>query len=138
MNFRSRMVIAIRPSRPYNAGTEHVGLTTTRQTSHAPRAGGEGGALIAYIAVNRRNPNNAQCRGGARRVFTDQTDIACTAVHQGGGLYSGRTSSALGSCLCFLTAEAKRQPFKCLQKSAVKADATTLGAGRATRSRLLP
>ena len=33
---RSLQTIAIRPSRPYYAGTEHVGFSPTRQTSRAP------------------------------------------------------------------------------------------------------
>ena len=41
-----------RHSHPYNARTKHVRFLPTRQTS--------------------------QCRDGARRVFADQADIACT------------------------------------------------------------
>ena len=38
MHSRSRMPIAIRPSRPCYAGTEHVGFSPTRQTLLAPSA----------------------------------------------------------------------------------------------------
>ena len=38
MHGRSRMTIAIRPSHPYYAGTEHVGFSPTRQTLLAPSA----------------------------------------------------------------------------------------------------
>ena len=40
MHGRSRMTIAIRPSHPYNAGTEHVGFSTTRQTLLTKRGAG--------------------------------------------------------------------------------------------------
>ena len=36
MHGRGRMTIWYRPSHSYNAGTEHVGLSPTRQTSRAP------------------------------------------------------------------------------------------------------
>ena len=36
MHSRGRMTI--RPPHPYNAGTEHVGFSPTRQTSRAPNA----------------------------------------------------------------------------------------------------
>ena len=35
---RSGMTIAIRPSHPYHAGTEHVGFLPTRRTSLVPSA----------------------------------------------------------------------------------------------------
>ena len=35
---RSGMTVAIRPLHPYNAGTEHVGFSPTRQTLLAPSA----------------------------------------------------------------------------------------------------
>ena len=38
MHGRSRTTIAIRPSHPYNAGTEHVGFSLTRQTLLEPSA----------------------------------------------------------------------------------------------------
>ena len=38
MHGRSRMVIAVRPSHPYNGGTEHVGFSPARQALLAPSA----------------------------------------------------------------------------------------------------
>ena len=38
MHDRSRMTIDRRPPQPYNAGTEHVGFSQTRQIKLAPRA----------------------------------------------------------------------------------------------------
>ena len=38
MHSRSPMTIAIRPSHPYNGGTEHVGFPPTRQALLAPSA----------------------------------------------------------------------------------------------------
>ena len=38
MHGRTGITIAIRPSHPYNAGTEHVGFSPTRQALLAPSA----------------------------------------------------------------------------------------------------
>ena len=79
----SRVTIAIRPSTPYNAGTELIGFSPNRQAS---RATTQNNTAAAQYATRR---------GGSGGVGGRDCSIGCGGGCDGWGIYLGVRPSVL-------------------------------------------
>ena len=67
MHGRSRTTIDIRPSHAYDAGTDHVGFSPTRQTLLAPSAKRVGGGAGQHTAARLSAINQREMKNGPKR-----------------------------------------------------------------------
>ena len=74
----SRMTIAISPSHPYIAGTEHVGISSTTQTSREPCAK----RREVLCALSRRvGGYRTSVRGRKQNISFDHTETSRKYAH---------------------------------------------------------